>query len=110
MKKLMIGAAVAGLGLAMTGCCLPSGPYATPSSMGIVVDNVVPGAYSIDNSVKPAKVGKAETKSIILFTSGDNSIKAAMANGGIKKVHHVDFDMVNIFNLYSKMTTIVYGE
>ena len=49
-------------------------------------------------------------RGIILYTSGDNSIKAAMENGGIKKIHHVDFDVTNVFNLYSKVTTIVYGE
>ena len=110
MKKLMIGAAIAGLGLAMTGCCMPQGPFATPAAQGIVVDNVTPGAYGVDNDVKPVKIGKATTKGIILYTSGDNSIKAAMENGGIKKIHHVDFDVTNIFNLYSKVTTIVYGE
>ena len=110
MKKLMFGAAIAGLGLAMTGCCMPNGPYAVAGSMGIVADAVTPGAYAIDNSVKPVKTGTATSKGIILFTSGDNSIKAAMANGDIKKIHHVDFDVLNVFNLYSKVTTIVYGE
>ena len=110
MKKLMIGAAIAGLGLAMTGCCMPSGPYTVAGSQGIVADAITPGAYSIDNSVNPVKIGKATSKGIILYTSGDNSIKAAMENGGIKKVHHVDFDVLNVLNLYSKVTTIVYGE
>lgn len=110
MKKLMMGAAIAGFGLMMTGCCTPQGPFVNAGSMGIVADSVTPGAFSIDNSVKPAKVGKASAKGIILFTTGDNSIKAAMENGGIKKVHHVDIDVTNVFNLYSRTTTIVYGE
>ena len=110
MKKLMMGAAIAGLGLAMTGCCIPQGPYASPAFAGIVVDNKAPGAYGVDNGVKPAKIGTATSKGIVLFTTGDNSIKAAMENGGIKKIHHVDFDVMNVFNLYSKVTTIVYGE
>ena len=108
MKKFIVGAALAACA---TGCCLPSGPYATAGSAGgLVVDHVVPGAYSIDNSVKPVKIGKAESKGIVLVTSGDSSIEAAMKAGGIKKVHHVDFDVFNVFNLYSKSTTIVYGE
>ena len=110
MKKLMMGAVLAGFGLAMTGCCMPSGPFATPGTQGIVIDNVVPGAYSVDNGVKPEKIGKATTRGIVLVTSGDNSISAAMKDGGIKKIHHVDFDVVNILNLYSRVTTIVYGE
>lgn len=67
-------------------------------------------AFGRRGNQKPVKIGKATTKGIILYTSGDNSIKAAMENGGIKKIHHVDFDVTNIFNLYSKVTTIVYGE
>ena len=110
MKKIMMGAVIAGLGLAITGCCMPQGPFATPASSGIVVDNMTAGAYSIDNNVRPVKIGKATSKGIVLFTTGDNSIKAAMDNGGITKVHHVDVDVVNIFSLYSKVTTIVYGE
>ena len=42
--------------------------------------------------------------------SGDSSIKAAMDNGGITKVHHIDYEVFNILNLFSKATTIVYGE
>ena len=38
------------------------------------------------------------------------AFKADMENGGIKKIHHVDFDVMNIFSIYSKVTTIVYGE
>ena len=110
MKKLMIGAAIAGLGLAMTGCCMPSGPYAVAGSQGIVADTVTPGAYAIDNSVKPVKTGTATSKGIILFTSGDNSIKAAMANGGIKKIHHIDYKTKNILGIVGSQTTLVYGE
>ena len=69
MKKLMIGAAIAGLGLAMTGCCIPQGPYASPAFAGIVVDNKTPGAYGVDNGVKPAKIGTATSKGIVLFTA-----------------------------------------
>ena len=107
MKKLMIGAAVAGLGLAMTGCVF-TGPCNAPSPITLNVGS--PEAAFVDNSVKPAKVGEATASGIILFTDGDCSIKKAMENGGIKKIHHVDFDVLNVLNLYSKVTTIVYGE
>ena len=109
MKNLVIALAVGAAAL-LSGCCMPSGPFAVAGSVGLVTDQVAPGAYGIDNSVKPVKVGKATSKGIILLTSGDNSIKAAMENGGIKKIHHVDFDVFNVFNLFSKCTTIVYGE
>ena len=56
------------------------------------------------------KCGKATCKGIVFFSTGDNSIQAAMNNGGIKKIHHVDVDVFNILNLYSTATTIVWGE
>ena len=33
-----------------------------------------------------------------------------MDNGGITKIHHIDYKVFNIFNIYSKATTIVWGE
>ena len=107
MKKLMIGAAIAGLGLAMTGCVMPS-PCNMYSPLAIDVGS--PDTKFIDNSVKPEKVGKATASGIICFTDGDCSIKAAMENGGIKKIHHVDYKTKNIFGIYATQTTFVYGE
>ena len=69
-----------------------------------------PDTAFIDNSVKPLKVGKATASGIICFTEGDASIKAAMENGGITKVHHVDYEVKNIFGIVGSTTTIVYGE
>ena len=64
----------------------------------------------VDNTVKAAKCGEARSKSIVLYTTGDSSIKAAMDAGGITKIHHIDYKVFNIFNLYSTATTIVWGE
>ena len=47
-----------------------------------------------------AKMGMAKATAIILFNSGDASIDAAMRNGGITKVHHVNYDVKNIFFLF----------
>jgi TRL-like protein family len=56
------------------------------------------------------KVGKAEAWGILVFATGDASISAASANGGISRIHHVDHETLNILWLYAKYTTIVYGE
>jgi hypothetical protein len=56
------------------------------------------------------KVGRAEAWGIVLFSTGDASISAAMQNGGITRVHHVDHETQNILGFWSKYTTIVYGE
>ena len=107
MKKLMIGAAVAGLGLTMTGCVFTT-PCNAPSPITLNVGS--PEAAFIDNSVKPAKVGEATATGIICFTEGDCSIKAAMENGGIKKIHHIDYKTRNILGIVGSQTTLVYGE
>lgn len=107
MKKLMFAVATAGLGLAMTGCIMPS-----PCNMysPITVNVGTPDTKFIDNDVKPVKVGEATASGIICFTQGDCSIKAAMDNGGIKKIHHVDYKTKNILGIVGSQTTLVYGE
>ena len=110
MKKLMIGLGLAA-GLSLTGCVQPTGAAITTGGFGgLVIDHVAPATFDIDNAVKADKCGKATCKGIVFFSTGDNSVKAAMENGGIKKIHHVDVEMFNIFNIYSTATTIVWGE
>ena len=112
MKKLMFAAAVAAFGIGLTGCVGIGNPSASPAIGigGIIDDNCSPASLRIDNTVKAAKCGQATSKGIVLYTTGDSSIKAAMDNGGITKIHHVDYKVFNVFNLYSKATTIVWGE
>ena len=112
MKKLLVGAAVVAFGMALGGCASVGGPSATSALGfgGIMDDNCSPASFNVDNSVKAVKCGEATSKSIVLYTTGDSSIKAAMDAGGITKVHHIDYKVFNIFNFYSKATTIVWGE
>ena len=112
MKKLMFVAAIAAFGIGVAGCVGVGGPSATSALGlgGIIDDNASPAPFRIDNSVKAVKCGQATSKGIVLYTSGDSSIKAAMDAGGITKIHHVDYKVFNIFNFYTKATTIVWGE
>ena len=58
-----------------------------------------------------SKSGSAYCSSILgIVATGDASITAAMKNGGITKIHHVDYNSTSILGLYAKMTTTVYGE
>ena len=110
MKKIMIGVGAA-CAMFMTGCCMQGGPISTVAvTGGITTDHRAPGAFNIDNTVKCEKCGTAKSKGIVIFTTGDSSIKAAMDAGGITKVHHVDFESTNILNLYTEAITIVWGE
>ncbi len=104
MKKLMALAAIA---VAASGCVIsrPTNAWAP-----ITLDVQTPDTSFVDNSVQPLKKGTATASGIICFTEGDASLKAAMENGGITKVHHVDYKVKNIFGIVGSTTTIVYGE
>ena len=104
MKKLMLFGAI----VALASGCVMTRPCNAISALTLNVQS--PDTSFIDNSVKPAKVGKATASGIICFTEGDASLKAAMDNGGITKVHHVDYEVKNILGIVGSTTTIVYGE
>ncbi len=62
-------------------------------------------------SGKSEKVGTAECTSVLtLVTTGDASIETAMKNGGIRKIHHVDWEVQNILGVIGKYKVVVYGE
>lgn len=82
----------------------------TNAAAPLVLNVKSPDTHFIDNSVKPEKKGTATASGLICFTEGDASIKAAMENGGITKIHHVDYEVRNIFGIIGSTTTIVYGE
>ncbi len=107
MKKLLALGALAASAAFMTGCGVV--PMKGNSMAPITINHVVSDS-EIDNSVLPAKKGMAKSTAIILFNSGDASVGAAMRDGGITKIHHVDYDVKNILFLYNEVTTIVYGQ
>jgi len=58
------------------------------------------------------KIGKSELKSCLwLFAWGDAGTKAAADNGGIKVIKHADVEyFVVLLGLYTRITTVVYGD
>ena len=64
------------------------------------------------NADSQTKVGKASCTSYVwVVGTGDCSTAAAMKNGGISKIHHVDWEVKSILlGIYEKYTTVVYGE
>jgi hypothetical protein len=69
-------------------------------------------AVTIDPTAKPIKKGTASTGSFMgLIAGGDGSLDAAMKNGDITRIHHIDHEVTSfLFGLWSGDTTIVYGE
>ena len=68
------------------------------------------GPVAMGTAAGSSKVGRAEAWGILVFATGDASIRTAMRNGGITRVHHVDHETTSWFGVYSSYTTIVYGE
>jgi hypothetical protein len=104
VRKLALLAVVAVLAVSL-GCIMPG----TSAIYAPVMDIKSPLLVG-DTSVSPAKVGEATATGIILVSTGDASIAAAMKDGDIKRIHHVDTEELNILWLYVKKTTRVYGE
>ena len=107
MKKLALLTVLIG-SMMMSACAV------IPSNMAIfspvAIDAVSPNQAFVNNNVKPLKRGEATQTGVVLFSTGDASIEAAMKNGNITKVHHVDYKTTTVLFLYTKQTTIVYGE
>ena len=83
---------------------------ATPFPMGFVYTDVAFPVAAGEGGTG-SKVGTAKSTSILgIVATGDASMKAAMANGGITKVAHVDYNAKNILGLYGEYTTTVYGD
>ena len=72
----------------------------------------LPYDTDLDKTVLGEKVGEASCYSILwLIAWGDAGTAAAARNGGITVLNHMDMEVVNIlFGIYTKETTIVYGE
>lgn len=106
MKKMFaLCAACVGTAV-LTGCVLPmKGTVHSALTLNHTVSDPI-----VDNSVRPVKSGEAWSGGLLCFASGDATVGEAMRNGGISKVHHVDYRVTNILYLYNQTTTIVYGE
>lgn len=84
---------------------------ATPYPYGAIYTEIKAPVSVTDGGLNYSKVGTATAQSIIgLVATGDCSIKAAAANGGITKIKFVDYDAKNILGLFGEYTTTVYGD
>ena len=88
----------------LTGCAIGQGPVVAPLAFDLR------GPVSTGSAAGSSKVGRATATGIVMFAYGDASISAAMQNGAITRIHHVDHETSNILGIYSTYTTIVYGE
>ena len=107
MKKLIALTSVASLIVLSTGCV---GAHSPLGGAGGMIYTDVSGPLAVGTATGSSKVGTATSKGIICIATGDSSIKAACANGGITKIHHVDYHVMNVLSIYVETTVTVYGE
>ncbi|MGA6828262.1 TRL-like family protein [Nitrospira sp. NS4] len=103
-QTLVIG--LLGLGvIAITGCQ----PVASPL-MGLIYNETKFG-YEATQSPNATKEGKACANTIMgLVATGDASITAAKAAGGITEVSHVDHSAKSTLGIVAEFCTIVKGK
>ena len=107
MRKLIGCASAGALAVLLTGCVGPMGPMGAAVGM---VSTDVSGPVLATGNAGASKVGQASSTGIICIATGDSSIKAACANGGITKISHVDYHITSVLSVYTKTTVTVYGE
>lgn len=72
----------------------------------------VPLDTNFDNTQLGAKEGRASAFSLLwLVAWGDAGSKAAATQGNLKVIRHADTEVQSVlFGLYSRVTTVVYGD
>ncbi len=104
MKKISFIVLVLFVAVMLNGCAsmLPNGMIYTEVKAPVGVG---------DGAISYSKVGTSKATSVLsLVATGDCSIKAAAANGGIKNIKYVDYDAKSWFGVYGEYTTTVYGD
>ncbi|NTW59185.1 MAG: hypothetical protein HGB21_10845 [Nitrospirae bacterium] len=98
MKKIVLAVAVL-LSLSLLGGC-------------VYTHVLAPYDTDLNKTSLGQKQGRASMESVLwLFAWGDAGTAAAAKQGGITTVNHMDREYLNvIFGVYTKTTTIVYGE
>ncbi|MCX7735391.1 MAG: TRL-like family protein [Candidatus Kapabacteria bacterium] len=107
MKKILMYLSVILLSSSlMVGCAA----YAvSPVLGGLYTDVKAPITATSNTSY--SKMGSASASSILgLIAVGDASINTAAKNGGITRIHHVDYKSTSILGIYATYTVYVYGE
>jgi len=72
----------------------------------------MPMDTNFDNTQLGAKEGRSNSYSVFwLLAWGDAGTKAAATQGDIKIIRHADSEVKSVlFGIYSRVTTVVYGD
>ena len=112
MYRFLALLGVALYALALAGCGIGSlnQPSASFAMAGIYSD-VKGGTQVLDNGVAPTKTGRSCSAQVLgIVASGDNTVEAAMANGGISKLVYVNYELKHIvWGVYTQLCTVARG-
>ena len=92
-----------------TTCLLALSLMLLPSC--VYTNIVVPLDTDVQDTTLGDKVGRASNQSVLwLVAWGDAGMQAAAANAGITTLKHADMEVLQVlFGLYTRTTTMVYG-
>ncbi len=116
MRKLTVLICVAGFSILFLSGCVSNMFPGGPTPAGVLVTNITaPSQYlavATDKDAKSIKSGSSSAFAILgLFAFGDASIDAAMKDGNIRRVHHVDHKVnLVLYGIWLRDTTIVHGD
>ncbi len=84
---------------------------ATPFPVGTFYTEIKLPVQAVSEDASYSKVGVATSNTVLgIIATGDSSIRAAIQNGGIKKVKFIDWDAKNILGIIGEYKTTVYGD
>ncbi len=104
MRVLLCVLAFAGV-VSLSGCSVMT---TGAVHAAVVVDEK--GPVAMGDADAGTKVGMSQAEGILVVAYGDASISAAMKDGNLTRVHHVDKETFNVLGIYGRYRTIVYGE
>jgi len=75
-------------------------------------DIQIPMDKNFNKTQLASKEGEASTYTVLYLVSwGDSGSRAAADNGNITQINHADKQIYSVlFGLYTRITTVVYGE
>jgi hypothetical protein len=112
MKRLVVTTVLAALCVTMmTGCGATIAMFGGGALYQDVKTPMNDVSYWGPSTGSVMKRGEASFSSILgIVATGDASLKAAMDQGGITKIHHIDQQVTNILGIIATYKVVVYGE
>lgn len=63
-----------------------------------------------DTTVGYDKIGESKWEGLLFLCRGDASLAAAMEDGGISQIHHVELEQLSVLGIYTEEIVRVYGQ